>query len=144
MEEDSELKGGLVTASDDWRITKIGKVLRKYKLDELPQLFNVLKGEMSFVGPRPEALEFVNLYSEEEKELVLSVKPGITDLSSIEFVQLGDDLGSREDEEEFSKEIHRVLKKKLELRIEYINNRSFLLDMKILFRTFTKLISSVL
>ncbi|MDC0979986.1 sugar transferase [bacterium] len=135
----AELVGGLVTSDNDSRITNIGRFLRKYKFDELPQFFNILRGEMSLVGPRPEASRFVDLYSQAEKESILSVKPGITDLSSIEFIQLGKTVGSDDNNEDFQKEINKVLKRKLELRLEYVNNRSFLFDIKILFLTFCRL-----
>jgi lipopolysaccharide/colanic/teichoic acid biosynthesis glycosyltransferase len=135
----AESVGGLVTSDNDSRITNIGRFLRKYKFDELPQFFNILRGEMSLVGPRPEALRFVDLYSQAEKESILSVKPGITDLSSIEFIQLGKILGADDNNEDFQKEVNKVLKRKLELRLEYINNRSFLFDIKILFLTFSRL-----
>ena len=137
----AESVGGLVTSDNDSRITNIGRFLRKYKFDELPQFFNILRGEMSLVGPRPEALRFVDLYSQAEKESILSVKPGITDLSSIEFIQLGKILGADDNNEDFQKEVNKVLKRKLELRLEYINNRSFLFDIKILFLTFSRLLN---
>ncbi len=85
MVVDAESKGEKVTVSDDVRITDCGRKLRKLKLDELPQLFNVLLGQMSLVGPRPEVPEYVAFYSDEERRKILSVKPGITDKASIEF-----------------------------------------------------------
>ena len=114
---DAEIKsGGYVTSKNDPRITKIGRFLRRYKLDELAQLFNILKGDMSFVGPRPEVLEYVNLYSQEDREIILSVKPGITDLSSLEFVQLGEELGLNDSERQFKQRLDKILEKKIQLR----------------------------
>ena len=136
--------GGNVTSSNDLRITRFGNVLRKYKLDELPQLINVLKGDMSFVGPRPEVKEFVDMYSQKDKEIILSVKPGITDLSSIEFVQLGEELGSSDDVEIFNIKLEKILERKIELRKEYVAKRSFLFDFEIIIKTFIKILQSAL
>ena len=140
MVEDAEVLGGLVTSHEDMRITRVGKFLRKYKLDELPQFINILRAEMSLVGPRPEAYEFVDLYSKEDKELVYSVKPGITDYSSIEFIQLGQVLGLNNNHAKFQDEVNKVLEKKLKLRKQYVLERSFLKDLHILFLTFLKLV----
>ena len=131
--------GGNVTSKNDLRITKIGKLLRKYKLDELTQLFNILKGDMSFVGPRPEVQEYVNLYSQEDREIILSVKPGITDLSSLEFIQLGEELGLNS-ERQFKQRLDKILEKKIQLRRKYIEDMSFSLDLKIIFKTFFKIL----
>jgi lipopolysaccharide/colanic/teichoic acid biosynthesis glycosyltransferase len=100
MREDAERTGGTTTGKNDTRITSAGKFLRKYKLDELPQLFNVLRGEMSFVGPRPEVAEYTEMYSVEEQE-ILSVRPGITDLSSLTFSDLQSHVGSENPDEAF-------------------------------------------
>ena len=124
--------GGSSTPDDDARITRIGRVLRKYKLDELPQLINVLKGEMSFVGPRPQVLWAVELYSPEERE-VLSVQPGITDFASIRFPNEGEILrGSTDPDKDYLEKIHQ---EKMRLSLEYIKTRSFLLDIKIILQT---------
>lgn len=135
-----EENNDLVTAKNDIRITPLGLILRKYKLDELPQLVNVLKGEMSFVGPRPEVPIYTSLYNKEE-QIILSVKPGITDFSSIFFVQLADVVGSNNNKKEFTNNIEEVLKVKNKLRIKYVKERSFITDLKILFKTFIKLIT---
>ncbi len=124
--------GGPSTSEDDPRLTKIGKILRKYKLDELPQFINVLKGEMSFVGPRPEVLEEVKTYSEEEKK-ILSIRPGITDWASIEFRNEGEILrGSKNPHKTYQEKI-RPEKHRLEL--EYVKNHSFFTDLKIILKT---------
>ena len=132
--------GGNVTSDNDPRITRIGKILRKYKLDELPQLFNILKGDMSLVGHRPEVKEYVDLYSKEDKKIILSVKPGITDLSSLEFVQLGKTLGKNDNQVHFNIQVEKVLKRKIELRREYVQNMSFFLDLKIIIKTINKIL----
>jgi len=134
------IDGGNVTSENDPRITKIGKTLRKYKLDELPQLFNIIRGEMSFVGPRPEVQEFVDMYSEEDKKIILSVKPGITDLSSLSLVQLGKELGSSENKDVFNQNLNKVLNKKIKLRRKYVKKMSFSLDLKIIIKTLLKII----
>jgi lipopolysaccharide/colanic/teichoic acid biosynthesis glycosyltransferase len=128
-----------VTAKNDSRVTRFGTILRKYKLDELPQLLNVLKGEMSIVGPRPEVPIYTSMYSKEE-EIILSVRPGITDFSSIYFVDLAETIGTDDDKNKFESNIQDVLKIKNNLRIKYVRERSFTNDMKILLKTFIKLI----
>lgn len=125
-------KNGQLTIGNDSRITRSGKFLRKYKLDELPQLFNVLKGDMSMVGPRPEVRKYVSLYNEEQKK-VLSVKPGITDPASIRFADENHLLAGCENPEE--KYIREIMPAKLKLNLEYIERQSFLNDIKILFQT---------
>jgi lipopolysaccharide/colanic/teichoic acid biosynthesis glycosyltransferase len=130
MIPDAELSG-TTTTLDDPRITRIGKLLRKYKIDELPQLFNVLFGDMSFVGPRPEVEEHTNAYNEEEKE-ILSVKPGITDYSSIEFYNLAEVLGPDNPHQIY---VSKIRSQKNRLRLQYVKNQSFFEDMKILFNT---------
>ena len=139
MVENAESLGGLVTSKNDTRVTRIGSILRKYKIDEIPQLFNILRGDMSLVGPRPEVTEFTSLYKKEE-EIIFSVKPGLTDFSSIEFVQLGETLGSNSNKR-FEEEVNKVLRRKIDLRIKYVLERSFLVDMQILIMTVKKLIS---
>ena len=124
--------GGPSTSENDSRLTKIGKIIRKYKIDELPQFINVLKGEMSFVGPRPEVLEEVKTYSKEEKK-ILSVNPGITDWASIEFRNEGKILkGSKNPHKTYQEKI-RPEKHRLEL--EYVKNHNLFIDLKILFKT---------
>jgi len=129
---DAEKLGGPSTADDDPRITKAGKFLRKYKLDELPQLINVLKGEMSFVGPRPEVKHYVDMFNEEEKS-ILSVRPGITDWASLWNPDEGAILAGSPDSEQTYMEKIRPLKIKLQLK--YVNERSFWKDLKIILLT---------
>jgi lipopolysaccharide/colanic/teichoic acid biosynthesis glycosyltransferase len=129
---DAEKVGGSSTGDDDTRITKVGKHLRKYKLDELPQLINVLRGEMSFVGPRPQVQWAVSLYSEEEKG-ILSVRPGITDYASVKFSNEGEILrGTKDADKVYMEKIHP---EKIRLGLEYVNQRSFLTDMKVILKT---------
>ena len=141
MVHNAENIGGFVTSKDDPRITRLGSILRKYKIDELPQLVNVLKGEMSIVGPRPEVPLYTSLYNKEE-EIIFTVRPGITDYSSIFFVQLGDIVDSSRDKNQFDKRVKYVLREKNKLRIKYVNERSFVIDLKIIFMTFIRLIKS--
>jgi lipopolysaccharide/colanic/teichoic acid biosynthesis glycosyltransferase len=132
MVVDAEKIGGPSTADDDPRITKIGKFIRKYKLDELPQLINVLKGEMSIVGPRPEVPFYVNMFTEEEKK-ILSVKPGITDWASLWNPDEGAILaGSSDPEKTYMEKIRPI---KIKLQLKYVEERSFLTDLKIIFLT---------
>jgi lipopolysaccharide/colanic/teichoic acid biosynthesis glycosyltransferase len=132
MVVDAEKIGGSSTPDDDSRITKIGKFLRKYKIDELPQLINVLKGEMSLVGPRPQVQWAVELYREEEKRL-LTVRPGITDYASIVFKNEAEILkGSADPDKDY---LEKIAPEKIRLGLKYIDNRSFWVDMEILFST---------
>ena len=124
--------GGPSTADDDPRITKIGKSLRKYKLDEIPQLINVLTGQMSFVGPRPEVPFYVDMFSEEEKK-ILDVRPGITDWASLWNPDEGAVLAGSDDPEKAYMEKIRPTKIKLQLR--YADKHSFFTDIKILLLT---------
>jgi len=132
-------KALLVTASGDPRVTRFGALLRRYKLDELPQLWNVLKGEMSFVGPRPELPVYVATYSEHERD-ALSVRPGITDLASIAFRHEEELLGSVADPEEFYR--NTVLPHKLSMNLEYIGQMSFTLDVRLILRTLRSVLQS--
>ncbi|MBD3661782.1 MAG: sugar transferase [Arenibacter algicola] len=126
-------KKGLLTVGDrDPRVTPIGYYLRKYKLDELPQLINVLIGDMSLVGPRPEVSKYVNLYSKEDR-VVLSIKPGITDYASIYFRNENEILNSSSNPEK--KYIEEVMPLKLELNKKYIKEKGLLTDLKIIFMT---------
>lgn len=127
---------GTTTAGDDPRITKVGRLIRRLKLDELPQLINVLKGEMSIVGPRPEVEEHTDAYDETEKQ-ILTVLPGITDYSSIHFVNLGDLIGNENPHYLF---VTRFRSEKNRLRLKYVQNRSFREDMKIISRTLITLV----
>jgi len=117
----SDKQGGLTIGTRDPRITRTGFFLRRYKLDELPQLINVLKGEMSLVGPRPELRRYVNLYTEEQKK-VLKVRPGITDNASLEYINENEILGASPDPERTY--IEQIMPAKLELNRKYIENAS--------------------
>jgi lipopolysaccharide/colanic/teichoic acid biosynthesis glycosyltransferase len=133
----AEKAGIWATAEDDPRITKIGKILRKYKLDEFPQLINVLKGEMSFVGPRPEVPYYVDKFSEEEKA-ILSVRPGITDWASLWDIDEGSLLAGSADPNKTYEEYILPIKKQLQLK--YVKEHSFLMDIKIILLTIFALI----
>jgi len=122
------------TANDDPRITPIGKIVRKFKLDELAQIINVVKGDINLVGPRPQVENEVKRYTAEEKRM-LTVKPGITDISSIVFSDEGDILDGSEDPDLLYAQIERPWKSRLALM--YIDHASFLLDLKLMFYTFT-------
>ena len=126
-----------ITVGKDGRITKIGSFLRKYKLDEIPQLINVLVGDMSLVGPRPEVPKYVNLYTEEQKE-ILKVRAGITDYASIEFSNENDLLASEENPEKAY--IEKVMPKKIELNKKYLSEISVLTDIKIILLTIKKIL----
>ena len=126
-----------ITVGKDNRITKIGAFLRKYKLDEIPQLINVLIGDMSLVGPRPEVPKYVTLYTDEQKE-ILKVRAGITDYASIEFSDENDLLASEEDPEKAY--IEKVMPKKIELNKKYITEISILTDIKIILLTIKKIL----
>lgn len=123
---------GSFDAGDNSRITPFGQFLRKTKLDELPQLFNVLKGDMSIVGPRPEVKHWTEVYPEKWK-IVHSVKPGITDNASIEFRNEEEILAQSNDPIKAYRE--EILPRKLDLYVDYVNNRSFMGDIVIIFRT---------
>ena len=138
MVMDAEAKGAKVTTDGDLRITRVGHFLRDYKLDELPQLINVFKGEMSLVGPRPEVPEYVEFYSNETKEIVLSVRPGITDRASIEFRDENKILANSTDPVKDYKE--KVLPIKLEYYKAYVEERSFWLDFGLIMGTFSAII----
>ncbi|MBI4744817.1 MAG: sugar transferase [Actinobacteria bacterium] len=132
MVVNAEKLGGSSTADDDSRITKTGKFIRKYKIDELPQLINVLKGEMSFVGPRPEVQHYVDMFTEEEKA-ILSVCPGITDWASLWNSDEGAILAGSSDPEKAYME--KIRPEKIRLQLKYVKERSFLVDLKILIET---------
>ena len=133
MVSDAEKKGMQITVGVDSRITAVGSILRKYKLDELPQLIDVFVGDMSLVGPRPEVPKYIDCYSDDEKHDVLSVKPGITDNASIEFRNENELLASSDDPE--ATYINEVLPKKIALYRKYVRERSFFGDVAIIFKT---------
>lgn len=131
-------KQGLITVGGrDPRITRIGYFIRKYKLDELPQLFNVLKGDMSLVGPRPEVRKYVNLYTKEQQK-VLSVRPGITDYASIEYVDENEVLGKAEDWEKTYVEV--IIPQKIQYNMRYIEHRNIKEYLKIILLTIKRII----
>jgi lipopolysaccharide/colanic/teichoic acid biosynthesis glycosyltransferase len=123
------------TAKNDSRITNIGHILRKYKLDELPQLINVLRGEMSLVGPRPELPRYTSLYTQAE-QAILDVKPGITDFSSLKFIQQEEVLGFTDPDRAF---VEKVLSEKNRLRLKYVKERNMWVDVKLIFKTITRI-----
>lgn len=128
----ADMLGGPSTAGDDLRITMVGRFLRKYKLDELPQLINVLVGDMSLVGPRPEVPRYVALFTEEERA-ILSVRPGITDWATLWNPDEGAVLAGSPDPEKTY--LEKIRPEKLRLQLEYVRKRSFWVDLVILFRT---------
>ena len=131
MVQDAENIGGPSTALNDFRLTKIGRFLRKYKIDELPQFINIVKGEMSLVGPRPQVVYYTDQYKGELK-LILSVKPGLTDLSTLYFMDMDKTLGSKNADEKYASEIEPI---KNSLRLRYVKEKNFLLDIRILIET---------
>lgn len=132
MVVNAEKLGGPSTADDDPRITKTGKFIRKYKLDELPQLINVLKGDMGIVGPRPEVQTYVDMFTEEEKA-ILDVRPGITDWASISNPDEGAILAGSPDPEKTYME--KIRPEKIKLQLKYIHEDSFWVDIKIILKT---------
>jgi len=123
---------GYVCKKDDERVTTIGRLLRKYKLDELPQLFNVLKGEMSFVGPRPEILEFVAHYNVQFKRILI-IKPGITDLASIQFRNEFNFMTDKKNIDNYY--LQEILPQKLRVNSEYFKNSNIFYDINLILRT---------
>lgn len=137
MRQDAD-KGSLITiGGHDPRITKMGFFLRKYKLDELPQLWNVIFGDMSLVGPRPEVQRYTSLYTEEQKK-VLSVRPGITDWASIEYVDENAILGQAEDPDKAY--IEQIMPDKIRYNMKWINNQGVREYFKIIFMTFRSIV----
>jgi lipopolysaccharide/colanic/teichoic acid biosynthesis glycosyltransferase len=138
MAADAEKLGGPSTAADDPRLTKSAGFLKKYQLDELPQLINVLRGEMSLVGPRPEVKMYVNMFSKEEKA-ILSVRPGMTDYASLWNFHEGELLqGSTDPEKTY---MEKIRPEKIKLQLKYVRERSFWVDLKIIFKTVMKVFS---
>jgi lipopolysaccharide/colanic/teichoic acid biosynthesis glycosyltransferase len=138
MKPQSDQLGLLTVGGRDARITKIGFNLRKYKLDELPQLFNVLLGDMSLVGPRPEVKKYTDLYNDEQKK-VLSVKPGITDYASIIYFEENELLAKSSHPE--TTYINEVMPAKLKLNLRYIKDKSLVQDFKIIIRTLKRILA---
>ena len=137
MVVDADKKGLITVGGRDPRITRSGYFIRKYKLDELPQLINVLLGDMSLVGPRPEVRKYVELYTDEQQK-VLSVKPGITDYASIEYMDENEILGKSTDPEKTY--IEEIMPEKIKYNMKYIKNRSLIEYFKIIFLTVLKII----
>lgn len=136
MRKDAD-KGSLITVGGrDPRITRIGYFIRRFKIDELPQLFNVLKGDMSLVGPRPEVRKYVDLYTDEQKK-VLSIRPGITDYASIEYVDENEILGKSDNPDEVY--VSQIMPDKIKLNMKYIENKSVKEYFKIIFLTVFKI-----
>ncbi len=140
MTVDAPLRGPQITMGADPRITPIGTVLRRYKLDELPQLFNVVWGDMSLVGPRPETPDYVALYPQDERREIFQVRPGITDNASIIFSNESELLGRAEDPLDYY--VSTILPKKRALYLDYVRNRSFFGDIAIVWRTILVILNS--
>jgi lipopolysaccharide/colanic/teichoic acid biosynthesis glycosyltransferase len=136
MYSNSDKKGLLTIGAKDRRITKIGYYLRKYKLDELPQLINVFIGNMSLVGPRPEVQRYVDLYSHEQKK-VLTLKPGITDYASLKYSNENEILAQFENAEKAY--IERIMPDKLKINLVYVQKNNLGIDIKIIFLTIIKI-----
>ncbi len=137
MSKDADKKGLLTVGGRDPRVTAIGYYLRKYKLDELPQLFNVLFGSMSLVGPRPEVRKYVDLYTPDQQRVLL-VKPGITDFASLEYINENDLLAASSNPEETY--IKEIMPAKLALNLKYIDEQSFGVDVKVILDTIKKIV----
>lgn len=132
MRPNADRQGLLITVGNDQRITRIGGFLRKYKIDELPQLLNIIKGDMSVVGPRPEVRRYVELYDERQRR-VLTVRPGLTDYASLKYISESELLAKSDDPEKTY--IEEIMPAKLELNLQYIDNQSLKEDFKLIFQT---------
>ena len=138
MRPGSEKAGQITVGGKDPRITKIGYLLRKFKLDEFPQLLNVIKGDMSIIGPRPEVRRYVDMYSKEQLK-VLSVSPGLSDFASIEYINENELLGKSDNPEKTY--IEEIMPAKLQLNLKYIEQKSFSTDIKLIFKTIGKILN---
>lgn len=136
MVMNAEKLGGPSTALNDPRLLPFGRFMRKYKLDELPQLINVIKGEMSLVGPRPQVERYTRLYTQEE-QLILSVRPGLTDYASLHFIDMDEILGDTDVDEKYLKYVEP---EKNRLRIRYVREQSLASDLKLILLTLKKLL----
>ena len=136
MRKNADKNSRITVGNRDPRITKSGRWIRKFKIDEFPQLINVIKGEMSVVGPRPEVKEYVDLYTDEQRK-VLSVTPGLTDYASIEYINENELLAASDDPQKTY--IEEVMPAKLELNMQYIKDQSFVTDLKVIFKTIGKI-----
>lgn len=138
MVDNAETMGiNFATPIGDPRITRVGSVLRKYKIDELPQLINVFCGEMSFVGPRPEVESMVKLYNEKQKQ-ILKLKPGITDFASLEFRNENEMISQGDDA--YKVYVQKIMPEKLSLNLKYLEEQSLWVDLKLIFRTIFNII----
>lgn len=137
MRSDSEKAGQITVGGKDPRITKIGYFLRKFKLDEFPQLINVIQGDMSIIGPRPEVRRYVDMYSKEQLK-VLSVRPGLSDFASIEYINENELLGKSDNPEKTY--VEEIMPAKLQLNLKYIEQKSFGTDIKLIFKTIGKIL----
>ncbi|MCB0395747.1 MAG: sugar transferase [Flavobacteriales bacterium] len=137
MRPDSHKKGLLTIGFHDQRITRAGRWLRKYKMDEWPQLLNIIAGDMSFVGPRPEVKKYVDLYTEEQRK-VLTVQPGLTDYASIEYFDENEVLARSDNPEQTY--ISEVMPRKLALNMKYISEKGMATDIKIIWKTFLRIL----
>ena len=133
MRVGSDKKGLITVGGHDPRVTRSGYYIRKYKLDEFPQLINVFKGDMSLVGPRPEVRKYVDLYTPEQMH-VLDVRPGITDLASIRYRNENELLAKASDPEQYYRDV--IMQDKLRINLEYVRNHSFWGDIRLIFKTF--------
>ena len=136
MVVESDKKSLITIGITDSRITRIGKWLRSYKIDEFPQLFNILKGEMSFVGPRPEVRKYVKLYNDKQLQ-VLNVKPGLTDYASLEYLNENEIMAKFSNPEKAY--VEQIMPAKLKLNLQYIREQGFFTDIKIVFKTIRKI-----
>ena len=136
MRVDSASDSLLTIGEDDSRITHSGAFLRRYKLDELPQLFNILKGDMSIVGPRPEVRKYVDMYNQRQKQ-VLTVRPGLTDYASLKYINESEVLAKYDNPEKAYVEV--IMPEKLNLNLKYIKEKSFVTDLRIIFKTLAKI-----
>ena len=139
MRVGSDKKGLITVGGHDPRVTRSGYYIRKYKLDEFPQLINVFKGDMSLVGPRPEVRKYVDLYTPEQMH-VLDVRPGITDLASIRYRNENELLEHASDPEQYYRDV--VMQDKLRINLEYVRNHSFLGDIRLIFNTFIAILKN--
>lgn len=137
MRMGSDKKGLITIGGRDPRVTKSGYYIRKYKLDELPQLINVFLGDMSLVGPRPEVRHYVNLYNDEQL-IVLSIRPGITDMASIRYKNENELLESVDNPEQYYREV--IMQDKLRINMEYIENASLWFDIKLIISTLIEIV----
>lgn len=138
MEVGADRKGLITVGGRDPRVTRSGYFIRKYKVDELPQLVNVFRGDMSLVGPRPEVRKYVDLYTPEQLH-VLDVRPGITDLASIRYRNENELLAQAENPDRYYVEV--IMQDKLRINLEYVANRSFGYDLKLIFMTFREIVT---